>query len=211
MPVVVVGLKEAQKAMRALQPQLDKNLKIEIRLALKPVIKQAQSYVPAAIPGLSNWVGHGKGKTINKQTSMFRKGKFPLFNSATVRAGIKAELFPSRRKSSGFISLVRIVNATAAGAIIETAGRKHPKGQPWDRGNASHDYSHSLNPNAGEHFINSMPGKFAGTGLRRGRLVYRAVDENQGRALSAILKALNKTSQQTVKYVDAAKAFRSAA
>ena len=46
MPVEVVGLKEAMKAMRQLQPTLDKELKSEIRQLLNPVVKKARGYVP---------------------------------------------------------------------------------------------------------------------------------------------------------------------
>jgi hypothetical protein len=196
MPIVVTGLKEAQKAMRQLQPDLDKNLKKEIRTFLLPVVKKARGYAQSEISGLSNW--HNG------------KGRFPKYDPGLVRRGIKSQIFPTRPNRSGFVSLVRIVNATAAGAIYETAGRKNPAGQPWDRKSASHKYSHSLNPDAGLHFINSL-GIMVGKDKLRGRLIFRAWAEDQGKALGHILGALNKTSAQSKKYVDAAKAFRKAA
>ena len=211
MPVEVIGLKEALKASRTFQPQFEKDLRKQIQLALNPVIKQARGYVPTTIPGLSHWTGHQKGNTINRETSMFRKGRFPIFNSATVRKGIKAEIFKSRKNSRGFIGLVSIVNSSAAGAIMETAGTKNPNGQPWDPKNGSHDYSHSFNPNAGRHFIHSMPGEIKTANRNRGRLIYRAVAENQGKALNAILKALNINVERTVKAVSAAQTFKVAA
>jgi hypothetical protein len=45
----------------------------------------------------------------------------------------------------------------------------------------------------------------------RGRLIYRAWHENQGRALGYIMKALENTAVKSSRYVDAAKAFRKAA
>lgn len=211
MPIEVVGLKEAQKAMRALQPQLNKELNSEIRLLLNPIVKKAKSYVPDEIGGLSNWMMNTKSNKINAETSMFRVGKFPKFNAAQVRRGIRSEVFPSKPRRTGFVSLVRIVNLTAAGAIYETAGRKHPQGQPWNPKSGSHDFSHSKNPNAGSHFIDAMGKTIAGSGLSRGRVIYRAWHEDQGRALGYILQAINNAAITTAKYVETAKAFRKAA
>ena len=199
MPIVVTGLKEAQKAMRSLQPDLEKNLKVEIKASLLPIVKKARGYVPTSISGLSNWLSF--------------EGRFPRFNPALVKRGIKSEVFPTRHKGSGFISLVRVVNASAAGAIFETAGRKNPTGQPWNPKSGSHDYSHSKNPNAGAWFINQIgnKGTLTGVGATRGRLIYRAFAEDQGKVQAHIIAAINKTSVMSKKRVDAAKAFRRAA
>ena len=211
MPIVVVGLKEAQKAMRALQPTLDKELKKELKNLLNPIVKKAQGYVPMTIHGLSNWTDESKVGKITAKTSIFRIGHFPLYNPMEVKRGIKSELFPTKPNRQGFVSLVRIVNKSAAGAIYETAGRKNPNGQPWNRKSGSHDFSHSRNPNAGKHFINSLPRTIQGQKPFNGRLIFRAWKEDQGRALGHIMKALEATAIKTVKYVDAAKAFRKAA
>jgi hypothetical protein len=200
MPVVVTGLKEAQKAMRSLQPDLEKNLKVEIKASLLPIVKKARGYVPTSIPGLSNWLSY--------------EGRFPRFNPPLVKRGIKSEVFPTRHKGSGFISLVRVVNATAAGAIFETAGRKSgAQGQKWDRKSASHNYSHSRNEHAGEWFITHIgnKGRMTGENAKRGRLIYRAFAEDQGKIQVHILAAINRTSALSKRRVDAAKAFRRAA
>ena len=198
MPVVVTGLKEAQKAMRSLQPDLEKNLKIEIKAFLLPVVKKAKGYVPSDVAGLSHWKAFG--------------GHFPQYNPAGIKRGIKSQQFPTRHKGSGFLSLVRIVNLSGAGSIFEKAGRINPSGQPWNPNSASHEVSHSRNPQAGKHFIESIQsaGSLRGKGAREGRLIYRAYDEDQGKSLGHVLTALNKTAAQTKKYVAAAKAFRSA-
>lgn len=211
MPVVVAGLREAQKAMRALQPELEKELKKEVRDLLNPVVKKAKSYVPSDITGLSGWMDTSSGKKINAQTSMFRVGRFPKFNASQIKSGIRSEIFPSRRRSNGFTSLIRIVNLTAAGAIYETAGRKNPNGQPWDRKSGSHSFSRSMNPKAGAHFINAMGRTMAGEGLNKGRLIYRAWHEDQGRTIGYVMKALENTAAKTAKFVNASKAFRKAA
>jgi len=196
MPVVVTGLNEARKAMRKLQPDLEKNLKAEIKSFLLPVVKKARGYVPSEIGGLSHWKSYA--------------GNFPQYNSTGIKRGIKSQQFPTKQRPRGFVSLVRIVNLSGAGTIFEKAGRKNPNGQPWDPKNGSHDYSHSRNPQAGQHFIKSIQsaGQFAGSGAKQGRLIYRAYDEDQGKSLGHVLKALNITAAQTKKYVDTAKAFR---
>lgn len=197
---MVTGLKEAQKAMRSLQPDLEKNLKVEIKASLLPIVKKARGYVPTSISGLSNWLSF--------------EGRFPRFNPALVKRGIKSEVFPTRHKGSGFISLVRVVNATAAGAIFETAGRKSgAQGQKWNRKSASHNYSHSRNEHAGEWFITHIgnKGTMTGEGAKRGRLIYRAFAEDQGKIQVHILAAINRTSALSKRRVDAAKAFRRAA
>jgi hypothetical protein len=185
MPVEVVGLKEAQKAMRALQPTLEKELKKEIRFIMKPIIATARGYVKdSPLAGIPNWSAHNNGKWKNIQ-----------FNASKVRRGINVQFSPTKRKSGGFVSLVRLVNNTAAGAIYETAGRK---------------IGQDSSPKS-IRFVNSIGGILKGRDLLRGRVIYRAMAEDQGLVVKAILRAINNTSKKTVAYVDAAKAFRSAA
>ena len=194
MPVEVKGLDEVLKAMRQFEPDLAKNLNKQVRAALSPVQKKAQGYVPSEISGLSNWSFATKGKQINAETSAFAvttaKGirKFPKFNGGIVRRGIKIHIGKTRPNRSGFIAQYQISNISAAGAIYETAGRKNPSGQPWDRHSGSHKYSHSRNPKAGRHFIDSMGDTMQGEGKKRGRLIYRAYNEDQGKAITQTIR-----------------------
>jgi len=196
MPVEVKGLDEVLKAMRQFEPDLAKNLNKQVRAALSPVQKKAQGYVPSEISGLSHWSFATKGKQINAETSAFAvttaKGtrKFPKFNSGIVRRGIKIHIGKTRPNRSGFIAQYQISNISAAGAIYETAGRKNPGGQPWDRHSGSHKYSHSRNPNAGRHFIDSMGSTMQGEGKKRGRLIYRAYNEDHGKAITQTIRAV---------------------
>ena len=210
MPVEIVGLKEALKAMKKLQPELEKDLKTELRFIVNPIVREAKALVPTKVPGLSNWTSVGKSRQITAATSAFRRGSFPRFISNEVRAGIKTEIFPVTHKDNGFYSIARIVNQSPAGAIYETAGRKNPAGQPWNPSNGSHDYSHSRNPNAGLHFINSMP-MMRGFGVRRGRLLYAAWDKDQGRILPAIYAAVDKSAKRTMSFTSVSSAFKDVA
>jgi hypothetical protein len=193
LPVEIKGLAETLTAMRKFEPDLAKNLNKQVRAAMTPIQKQAQSYVPSTLPGLSGWSIKTSGNKITAQTSSFRRGKFPKFNASLVRRGITLYIGKTKPNNRGFVTFYSIRNNTAAGAIMETAGRKNPSGQPWNPKSKSHDYSHSLNPAAGLHFINSMGGSMQGTGSTRGRLIYRAVAEDHGRTLAKIMKAVDAT------------------
>jgi len=211
LPVEIKGLAETLSAMRKFEPDLAKNLNKEVRAALTPVQKKAQSYIPATLPGLSNWMLKTAGRKINAQTSAFKAvGHFPRFNSSIAKRGIKVHIGRTKPNGNGFVTYYQLQNITAAGAIMETAGRKHPAGQPWNPKNKSHDYSHSRNPDAGLHFINSMGGRMAGEGKLRGRILYRAWNEDQGKALSHVYKAVNATIVQFAKRSEA-QVFRDAA
>jgi len=190
MPVVVVGLKEALKAMHTLQPELETNLRLGVEQALMPVMRHAQALVPETVGGLRNWTRVGK-----KETSKH----FPTFSKAEVVRGITLQFGAKKRSASGFQSLIRIANLSRAGAIYETAGRKNPRGQDWiGRQNyANHKMSHSLNPEAGMHFINSLP-LMKGVGPVRGRLIYKAWEEDHGRAAQAVLKVIDKIAAKSM-------------
>ena len=211
LPVEIKGLAETLAAMRQFEPDLAKNLNKEVRAALTPIQKKAQGYIPATLPGLSNWLLKTKGRKINAQTSAFAAvGHFPKFNSGIAKRGIKVHIGRTTPNRNGFVTFYQLQNNSAAGAIMETSGRRHPAGQPWDPKNKSHDYSHSRNPGAGLHFNNSMGGRMVGTGKLRGRVLYRAWNEDQGKALNHVYKAVNATIVQFGKRSEA-QVFRSAA
>lgn len=213
MPVEVKGVVELRKALRKFEPDLEKNLKQEVRALLKPVIQEARSYVDTDPKGLSNWMARGGARKITKSTSVFRIGKFPLFNPSAVKSGITYSLKPTKPNRKGFVAVFQLVNKTPAGGIYETAGTRHPKGQDWEspaknsgkKGSRffglniqGHRVSHSFNPHAGEHFIEALGGQgnLKGVGKKRGRLLYRAWEENNGRSLNYILKAIKKSEAE---------------
>jgi len=186
MPVELVGVNELRKALKQYAPDLDKQLKKDLKIATSPVVTAARGYAPASAP-LSNW---GKGN-----------GRFPLYNAQQVKNGIRLSTARSKKNNKGFSSSVRIVNASAAGAIYETAGRKNPWGQPWvgPKGPAGKRYSHSPNKYAGRDFIAAMGGEMKGKGMDKGRLLYRAWEEDQGKVQDAVIKAVMKTNDLFMK------------
>jgi len=183
MPVQFAGVNELRKAMKDYAPDLDKALKKELAALAKPVVTKARGYAPA-VPPLSNWGRAG--------------GRFPNYNGAAVKAGISFSTAKSKKNTRGFSSSVRIVNRTAAGAIYETAGRKNPFGQPWvgPKGPAGKKYSHSINKYAGRDFIASMGGQMKGKGEDKGRLIYRAWAEDEGKTQDAMIKAVLRANDE---------------
>ena len=211
MPVEIKGLDSTLKAMRKFEPDLAKNLNKELRAAMMPVRKKAQGFVPSHLTGLSNWSSTQSGYKINSETSVFAKDHFPKFNPATVRRGMQIVLGKSRPNPYGFSMFARLINASAAGAIMETAGRTNFKGRPHKRtatGNRAENYSRSDNPHAGEWFINHMRGGMQGEGKKKGRLLYRAFKEDQGWAFNRVESAMKKTIVQFRQRADANDVWR---
>jgi hypothetical protein len=114
---------------------------------------------------------------------------FPKYNPLVIRKGLTFSLAASRRNSAGYVSFYRLLNKSAAGAIIETAGRKNFNGDPESQSN---------NPQAGAHFNRAIQGTYGGfksIGNRRedkGRLLFAAYYRDQGKVIDAVFKAISK-------------------
>ena len=161
MPVAVKGAVALRKALRSFTPDLAKGLPKEMALALKPVVKAAKGYAPSQSETLSNW-----------QPRSFSEGRFPTYNARLVKSGIGYKTTPSRPNRRGFRSLARLFNKTAAGAIYETAGRKTRESV----------------------FVNNLNAKsnsqMKGNKEMEGRVLYRAYEEDKGKAQDGVLKAI---------------------
>ena len=181
MPVNVKGAVELRKALREFTPDLSKALTKEMAQAMRPVVKVARGYMPDDNQILSNW--GITGNAINSRSSAFSTATFPKYVASIVKANVGFKSSPSKPNSRGFRSLAQLFNKTRAGAIYEIAG----------------------NRNSDTIFVKNLDGKFAsqvkGTGNRKGRGLYRAYEEDNGKALSAVLKAIenskNKLNQRT--------------
>jgi hypothetical protein len=201
MPVNVSGIKEMKKALGLVDKDLLKEVQGEIRAAMIPIRDKAKGYAPADSAVLSGWtksaglIGPSRYRT------------FPKYNQQQVVDGIKYSAGANKRNSKGWSANNYVSNNSAPGAIYETAGRKNPNGAPWiglDVDNNNKEISHSLNPNAGAQFIAAMPGLvnarpqgMVGNNRgykQKGRLIFRAAAEEQGKAMGHILKALEKTA-----------------
>jgi len=163
MPVAVKGAVALRKALKQYTPDLAKQLPKEMAVALKPVVKTARGYLPSQGSILSNW-----------QPRENSQGRFPTYAANLVKRGIGYKTSPSKPNKKGFRSLARLFNKTAAGAIYETAGR--------------------INPDS--IFVKNMNNKYSSTMKGRdkmqGRALYRAYEENNGKARDGVLRAIEK-------------------
>jgi len=187
MPVEVKGLAEVLAAMRKFEPDLAKNLNKEMRAAMTPIQKDARGLVPNGMTGLTNWEFKTTGKKITKSSSAFATREFPKFNAGIVKAGIKISTGRTKKNKQGFATFYRITNLSAAGQIMEMAGRINPNGRPKSKSN---------NPNAGDWFIHHMHSQLTGPMPRRGRVLFEAADKDQGKTIAKMMKALQITLKQ---------------
>ena len=166
MPVSVKGAVELRKALRAYAPDLGKGLTQEMGAALKPITKTARGFLPANSQILSNWAG----------SATRADGRFPQYDATVARRGVAYKTSPSKTNRKGFRSLATIFNKSAAGAIYETAGRKNPNST----------------------FVKNMDSKFSaslkGKDKMRGRAIYRAWEQDQGKTTAAVMKAIEKAN-----------------
>lgn len=195
MPVTVEGVVGLRKALGKLAPDIRKELDKEVRSALKPIVADARSKVPGSAPGgLYNYNYPG----YERKSRTGRKSGFPSYDSKAIRKGLTYSVTPSRVRNSGFVSLFTLLNRSASGAIIETAGRANAGGSPRSQSN---------NPNAGSRFIGAMNGvgalvDYAGRGKEStGRLLYAAYARNQGKALDATMKAIQNAKMALVRKI----------
>jgi hypothetical protein len=210
MPTEVVGAIALKKALREFTPDLAKETQKELGAILKPITTRAKGFIPSTAP-LSGWANSNqKGSWENR-----------VWSSSEAKRGIGYKTTPSKPNRSGFRSLVRIQNASVSGAIYETAGRKNPQGRPQapltkvvaprhpDFGKINRSFSKttsaSNNPYAGQQFIEAMGGQITNAYVRKegavgrssqkmkGRAIFRAFAEDQGKATAAVIKAIEKS------------------
>lgn len=192
MPVAIKGVRDTVKALRRLDPEMLKEMNAEVRAAMVPIRDKARGYAPSPQPdNLYMWREGSVGKKITARNSMFRtfntEGRlrmFPLYDHETVKKGIYYSQAPSKKNRNGWQALYFVANKSAAGAIYETAGRKNPGGSPDSRSN---------NPGAGAHFISRMGPLYGDKQAERGRMIYRAWKEDQGKAQDAVYRAIEST------------------
>lgn len=167
MPASVKGAVALRKSLRAFSPDLAKALPKEIAAALKPITKAAKGYLPDDGQVLSGWLAREGSEA-----------RFPSYNARIVKSGIGYKTSPSKPNSKGFRSLARVFNKSAAGAIYETMGRKTPSSR----------------------FVQNQQGKYGsqmkGRDKMEGRALFRAYEENNGKAREAVLAAIKNAADK---------------
>jgi hypothetical protein len=216
MPTEIKGAIELRKALKQFAPDLAKETQKEIAGLLKPITNKARGFVPSSSP-LSGWA---KPATT---------GRFPRYSGGDAKRGIGYKTTPSKPNRQGFRALARIVNASAAGAIYETAGRVHPQGRQQAGfivgSNPNHSnygkkiispnkgQGKSPNPNAGRQFVEAInahgsikdANNQTGSGRRsrkmKGRAIFRAWAEDGGKTNAAVIKAIENSKVKFYKAV----------
>jgi hypothetical protein len=207
MPVELDNAVALRKAMRQYTPDLAKETQKEIALNLRKVVSRARGFVPSGSP-LSGWA------------NPVGEWEYRAFNPGIMKKGLGYSATPTKPNKRGFRSLATIFNKSAPGAIYETAGRKNPQGLPptqpvkkYRNGKfiteraGGKEFNKSANPNAGRQFIDALPplvdsqqSNSAGRRTRKtkGRLMFRAWAEDQGRTTAAVVKAIQSANNTVV-------------
>jgi hypothetical protein len=180
MPVNVTGVKEIVRAMKNVDPELNKQMQKTIRDAMIPIRDKARGYLPSNSDVLSGWA------RINV-TPEQKYRAFPFYDETIASNGVYFSSGQSKRNSAGFSFTHFVANKSASGAIFETSGRKNPGGSSRSR---------SINPDAGVNFIQSaqQQSPLTGSGKERGRAIYRAWAEDQGKVYPAVIRAVETTA-----------------
>ena len=208
MPTEVKGALELRKALKTFTPDLAKETQKELAALLKPVTAKARGFVPNKAP-LSGW---GTPSVT---------GKFPKYSGSEAKRGIGYRTTPSKPNKKGFRALARIVNASASGAIYETAGLVNPNGReqakrrtvsipglPSYTTSTGKNYGKSNNPEAGSIFVQAMnqdgqivdaytrsPGASGRSSRKmKGRVIFRAWSEDEGKTNAAVIKAIETSA-----------------
>ena len=207
MPVELQGAVALRKALKEYTPDLAKETQKEIAGHLRKVVNRARGFVPSESP-LSGWA------------NPVGEWEYRAFNAGVIQKGLGYSTAPSKPNKRGFRTLAQIFNKSAAGAIYETAGRKNPQGLPasrrtiamrnggivpaWESGR---DVNKSANPYAGRQFIDALPplvdsqqSNSPGRRSRKtkGRLMFRAWAEDQGKTTAAVVKAIQNANNKVI-------------
>ena len=98
-------------------------------------------------------------------------GQFPKYDASIARRGVGYKLTPTKPNRQGWISTVSIHNKTAGGVIYEWAGRK-----------------------SNSKFVSNLGGTLTGQGQMKGRAMFKAYKEDEGKAKVGVIKALEKAA-----------------
>jgi hypothetical protein len=166
MPTRIQGVIAMRKALREFEPDLAKQTTKEIAAFLKPLARDARGYLPSNAEVPSGWLQRPNSK------STWATKRF--YDAAIARRGITYKTSPSKANRSGFRALASIFNKSAGGSIYETAGRKS-------------GITGKFTPRLG--------GQLKGDKQKMtGRAIFRAFEEDQGKATAGVIKAITSSA-----------------
>lgn len=205
--VELVNVERDIKIIRFIAPELKKELDKNIKSVIRPIIVEAQSYLPGTSDiHPSGWAKGGFKKFSGiGPLSLDQTRGFIAYDAMRAKQGIKAVTPKTKKNSAGFVGYYGAVQRDAAGAIFETAGRGSKASRSRTRA------SRSKNPNASRDFIQTIERYYGviptsrGQGNDKGRALIRAFDNNRVRAFVAIRAAMNEIVKKTQTKLDNAK------
>ena len=167
MPVKLQGAVALRKALAIVEPTLAKEVSKEIGSFLKPVVRNARGFMPSNEDAPSGWL---------KRSNAGGRWANRSYDVQEARRGITFKSTPSKPNRRGFVALASIFNKSAAGAIYETAGRKS---------------------GVTGNFTPRLGGKLVGVGQKMtGRAMFRAFEEDYGKAQDGVVKAIFKAKDK---------------
>jgi hypothetical protein len=146
---------------------------IELRRALRQFApdlgKETTKEIAAVLKPLAQRArGFAPAKPLSGWVKSDKNQGRTAYDLQVVRRGIGYKTSPSKPNRQGFVALAEINNKSVAGAIYETAGRKS-------------GLVGNFSPRLGG-LVETPAGK--------GRLIYKAWQEDQGKATAAVLRAV---------------------
>jgi len=215
MPASVKGAVELRKALKQFSPDLAKETQKEIGAILKPITAKARGFIPSQTP-LSGWANSnqkGAWERLTWSSSQAKRGiGYKTTPSKPNRSGFRSLARIVNASPSGSIY-------ETAGRL-NPQGRPQAKmrevripssnpaiGEHRYMTSTGKDYGKSNNPNAGRQFIDALndTGKIvnayqrgegqAGRATRKmkGRAIFRAWADDQGKATAAVIKAIENS------------------
>jgi len=165
MPAKLQGAVALKKAMKQFTPDLAKETNKEITSFVKPLARNARGFLPSNEDAPSGWL-----KRPNAQGRWATR----YYDQTEARRGITYKTTAGRPNRRGFRSLASLVNKGVGGGIYETAGRKS-----------------GITGNFTPQLSGEIKGRYPKSS---GRVIFRAFDEDQGKATAGVIKAMEKAA-----------------
>ena len=218
MPVEVKGAVELRKALRQFTPDLAKETQKEIAGILKPITSKARGFIPSSAP-LSGWGKSGAGawgtnrvwstgeakRGIGYKTTPSRPNRSGFRSLARiVNASVSGSIYETAGRLNPYgreQAKLREVRIPSSNPAI---------GEHRYTTSTGKNYGKSNNPEAGSLFIQALDqeGKIVDAYNRaegqrgrasrkmKGRAIFRAWKEDQGKATAAVIKAIEKSKNE---------------
>ena len=160
-----VVVQGAATARKALR-QINPDVAKESQKEVATLLKSITTKAKGFLPSASPMSGWSKEQQTGKWATR-------AFDASVIRRGITYSTAPTRPNKSGFRSVATIYNKSAAGAIYETAGRKS-----------------GISGNFTPHIKGAIKGVDS---KKRGRLIFAAWAQDNGKVQEGVVKALEKS------------------